>query len=72
MYMYGVAHKVVVDDKLASRGGSSVILTRKSPNGAWWSPIMEKAGGKYYGAFEQMNGGWMDESIYALVGVPSF
>jgi hypothetical protein len=32
---------------------------------------MEKAAGKYYGTFEQMDGGWMDESIYAITGVPS-
>jgi hypothetical protein len=32
---------------------------------------MEKAAGKYYGTYENMNGGWMDESIYAITGVPS-
>jgi hypothetical protein len=54
MYMYGTQHNVVVDDALAVRNGRSPILTRKSHNGAWWSPIMEKAAGKYYGTFENM------------------
>jgi hypothetical protein len=74
MYMYGEPLKVVIDDKLTMSGTStsSTILTRKSPNGAYWGPLMEKAGGKYYGVYENMNGGWMDESIYALAGVPSF
>jgi hypothetical protein len=33
---------------------------------------MEKAAAKYYGTYENMNDGMMDEAIYALTGVPSF
>jgi hypothetical protein len=44
---------------------------KKSPNGAWWGPILEKGAAKFYGRYENMNGGLPSESLYALTGMPT-
>lgn len=56
----GKVLKVTIDDKLPVKkwgSGFAPVNSRKSPNGAWWGPIIEKAAGKFYGRFENMNGG---------------
>jgi len=45
---------------------------KKSKNGAWWAPILEKAAAKYFGTYNLMNNGWMSEAIEALTGKPTW
>jgi len=74
LWNQGQENNIVIDDTLAVRpwGSSwSPVHTKKSPAGAWWSPILEKAAAKFYGTYENMHGGWMVESLYALTGMPT-
>lgn len=65
---------MTLDDKLPgkSRGAGkfSTSFARKASSGAWWAPILEKAGAKYYGKYQDMSGGWMSEALYAFTGMP--
>ena len=70
---YGKEFRVTIDDKIPGRQYGTTFYnsyTRKSPNGAWWGPILEKASAKFYGTYNNMSGGWMTESLSALTGVP--
>jgi hypothetical protein len=71
MWMYGSPLKVVVDDKLLLRNRFYPAFAKKSENGAWWVPIIEKAAAKYYGTYEDLDGGEADQAFYALTGMPS-
>jgi hypothetical protein len=54
MYSMGKAHKIIIDDKLPgdiSYGTWRPKFTSKSPNGAWWATMVEKAGAKFYGDY---------------------
>jgi hypothetical protein len=74
-YNKGSKVRVTVDDSLpVKQWGRSAFLPmnlRKSPNGAWWGPILEKGAAKFYGRYENMNGGLPAESLYALTGMPT-
>ena len=73
-YHQGAPYRVTIDDKLPGKTAYNkfyTVYTRKSPNGAWWGPLLEKASAKYYGVFNNMIGGMMTESIYAFTGVPT-
>jgi glycosidase len=76
--------KVNIDDRLPYKerryvnGGTtgyyyeaSLVNTKKSPNGAYWGTLMEKAAAKYYGNYERMEGGNMQEALYMLTGMPT-
>jgi hypothetical protein len=77
----GEEMKVVIDDRLPYRARvdhangyytpGGLINTKKSPNGAYWVPLMEKAAAKYYTNYERMEGGNMSESLYMLTGMPT-
>ena len=73
MWHYGEPVKVTIDDSLPSRSsrGFSPVALRQGRNGGWWGPLLEKAAAKYYGTYENMSGGMMDEAFYALTGSPS-
>jgi hypothetical protein len=71
MWMYGSPMKVVVDDRLLLTNRGKVAMANKSVNGAWWVPIMEKAAAKYYGNYENIDGGMAELAVYALTGMPS-
>ena len=73
-YAAGKQHKVTIDDRLPVMiSGDDVkpINIRKSPNGAWWGPILEKGAAKFFSRYENMNGGVPTESLYALTGMPT-
>lgn len=73
-WLYGKEQRVTIDDRIPGREYYKRFYnsyTRKSSNGAWWGPILEKASAKYYGNYYNMSGGWMSESIQALTGVPT-
>ncbi len=65
--------KVVVDDRLLMKGRSKskLAMAKKSHNGAYWVPIMEKAAAKFFGTYENIDGGHESEGIYALTGMPT-
>jgi hypothetical protein len=66
--------KVTIDDRLPVYDASGTwrpINLSRSPNGAWWGPLLEKAAAKFYGRYENMNGGQEVESLYALTGMPT-
>jgi len=72
MFNKGEDVTVTVDDRLpALQAGTRYFPpnARRSPNNAWWLPILEKAAAKYYGTYENMHGGWMVESLYQLTGM---
>lgn len=75
----GKQQKVVVDDRLPYKDErrengwiyyGQLIDSNESPNNAFWVPILEKAGAKYFGNYEQLEGGNMIESLYMLTGMP--
>lgn len=73
-WLYGKQINVTIDDRIPGRAYGSRFYpsyTRKSPNGAWWGPILEKASAKFFANYSNMSGGWMSESIQALTGVPT-
>jgi hypothetical protein len=69
-FQAGSKKKVTIDDRLPVKDGLTVNL-KKSPNGAWWGPIMEKGAAKFYGRYENMDGGFTSESLYAMTGMPT-
>lgn len=74
LYAYGNPIQLKIDDRLPGsvRGNRlSARYARKSPNGAWWAPILEKAGAKYWGHYKRMSGGWMNDAFEMLTGFPT-
>lgn len=61
----------MIDDKLPMASwGNRPLYTKKGPNGAWWGPLLEKAGAKYYGHYYRMTGGWMSDAWDMLTSQP--
>ena len=59
-YLKGIAKKVNVDDKLPlslSGDPSDPFNAKRSRNGAWWLPILEKAYAKFNGNYANLSGG---------------
>lgn len=79
-YLKGERVAVTVDDKLPYSKGTNkmytnygvekVVNTNMSDNGAWWLPIMEKAWGKFFGSFDNINGGFESEALRKMSNVP--
>ena len=76
----GNKEKVVIDDRLPYEDGvdygsyytlGQLSFTKKSSNGAYWVPLIEKAAAKFYGSFSNMSGGNTAESLYMLTGMPT-
>jgi len=73
-HVRGEKKRVTIDDLLPVKkwgSGFKTINSSKSPNGAWWGPIIEKAAAKFFGRYENMDGGFPTESFYALTGKPT-
>jgi hypothetical protein len=59
-YKMGKPVKEVVDDRLPGKIGRNRFIpanAKKSPYGAWWLPILEKAYAKMYVNYGNLNGG---------------
>lgn len=72
-YKKGKPVTEVVDDRLPvkSQGSeSSPINSRKSPYGAWWLPILEKAYAKLHANYANLNGGQPSQALRDLTGMP--
>lgn len=48
------------------------MFAKKSYDGSWWLPILEKAYAKIVVNYEVMGFGWMTESARILTGAPSY
>jgi len=70
-WMYGKEMKIRVDDRLFTTSETNLMFAKRTPRGAWWAPILEKAGAKFYGTYENLHGGNEHEAIYTLTGMPS-
>jgi hypothetical protein len=71
LWMYGKKKKVVVDDRLLMSANHRPTMAERTPNGAWWVPIMEKATAKFFGNYEKLSGGNFEEAFYVLTGMPT-
>jgi hypothetical protein len=71
MWMYGKPMIVVVDDRLLMEKEGRPAMARRSPNGAWWIPILEKSAAKYFGTYESLDAGMFYDAFYAFTGMPS-
>lgn len=71
MWRKGEPVKVVVDDRLPTVNGRYTQMAGQSRNGAWWLPLLEKGAAKYWGRYENMNGGNGWEAFNQLTGYPS-
>lgn len=73
LYVRGEPVKVVVDDRLPlypSGWGNRLFNAQKSPNNAWWGPILEKAYCKMNVNCAGINGGTPLQSLRDLTGMP--
>lgn len=78
MWKSGRPVRFALDDKLPVRKRSfygtdhySMVNSKRSPNNAWWGPLLEKASAKYFGTYDLMYGGVTTEALYAFTGMPS-
>jgi hypothetical protein len=65
--------KEVVDDRLpvSSWGGEfSPVNSSKSPYGAWWLPILEKAYAKLHANYANLHAGLPAQALRDLTGMP--
>lgn len=65
---------MTIDDKLPYivKDGAKQLRFAKESDGAWWGPIIEKAGAKFFGTYSRLSRGWMKEAFYVLTGMPTF
>lgn len=72
-YHKGIAKKVNVDDRLPmSTGGdpTNPFNAKRSANGAWWLPILEKAYAKFNVNFANLSGGNPAQGLREMSGMP--
>jgi hypothetical protein len=72
-WMQGKQLQVTVDDRLPVQPTESGFIpsyTKRSDDG-WWASIVEKAAAKFYGHYESLNGGFMDQALWVLTGMPT-
>lgn len=58
-----------IDDRLPNDNGTTVFAS-KSPNNAWWGPLFEKAGAKFYGVYADLIAGDFGEAYDNVAGRP--
>lgn len=59
-WLYGKENRVTIDDRLPGKTYYKrfyTSYTRKSPNGAWWGPLLEKASAKFFGTYDNLVSG---------------
>lgn len=77
MYVRGKPVRIVVDDRLpvypnpTGRYVDQMFNAKKSPNNAWWGPILEKAYCKMNIACTYVNSGSALQSFRDLTGMPT-
>lgn len=71
LFIKGRPEIITVDDRLPFTG-SQPFFAKKSKDGAWWMPILEKAYAKINTNYEMIGFGWMSEAARILTGAPSY
>lgn len=75
LYTYGAPQRVTIDDKLPGKMYGTrfypAFTKQGRPGGAWWGPLLEKGGAKYWGHYQRMSGGWMGDAFDMLTGMPT-
>lgn len=73
LYLNGKPVTVKVNDEISVRASfrpyrTEPVLTKRSDNGAWWMPVLEKAMGKLAGGYQRISGGTTAEGFQYLTG----
>ena len=68
-YMKGEPIKVVIDDRIPT-ASNAAIHAQMSTSRAWWMLILEKAYAKINMNYANLDGGFGEESLRALTGMP--
>ena len=71
VYVRGKPTQVVVDDQLPYYGGASLLFEKVQSGEGIWAAILEKAWAKVNGNYDVTAGGWMNEAVGFLTGVPT-
>jgi len=71
LHVKGKPEYITIDDKLPY-GSSTPYFAKKSVDGSWWMPILEKAYAKVFMNYEIIGFGWMSEAARVLTGAPSY
>lgn len=58
-----------IDDRMPNNNGRPV-FSQRSKNQAWWGPLYEKAGAKFYGVYADLIGGNFGEAYDNVAGRP--
>lgn len=66
----GLEKKLVIDDRLPMRYNKSPFNTKKSSDGSFWMPIVEKGFAKFSVNYARLNGGDMSWAMDALTNMP--
>jgi hypothetical protein len=53
------------------KGEMIPIVANKSPSGAWWMPLLEKAFAKRFQHYSNINGGQPREALRTFLGMPT-
>ncbi len=71
LFIKGKPEIVTIDDFLPFISSTTLFGTRRSSDGDFWMPLLEKAFAKLNGNYEAIGAGWQSESFKILNGAPS-
>lgn len=71
MWSQGKANKIVVDDRLPLDQYGDIQFGQQSENRAFWMPLLEKGAAKFFGTYEDLEGGLGNSAFQMLTGYPS-
>lgn len=71
LYQRGKPVKEIIDDRLPINSYGMPVNSQKSPLGAWWVPILEKAFAKMHVNYANLDGGYPDTALRELTGMPT-
>lgn len=71
MYSLGVPFTQIVDDWMPMDSSNKLMFAGLGKDGSSWGSVVEKMFAKWYGNYEHMVGGWMQDAVSALNGSPS-
>ena len=68
LYRGGAWTPVIVDDRLPVQADGSPAFARSRNAGELWIPLLEKAFAKHYGAYENLDGGYVADALVDMTG----
>lgn len=69
-YHKGMPKIVTIDDLLPLNSSGQPFNAKKSWNGAWWLPLLEKAYAKFNVNYSNLGGGLPGQALRELTGMP--